>query len=107
MKVQVDGKDVCELNETQKKVICNDIPDEIFQEDMNRRVNWVCTHKYEQCFKRLKQEWEPKLKDAGVQSIPLNEDAFAELVFQQPSYKNRSQREAEAKALDKKDKDGD
>jgi len=96
MKVQVDGKELYELNATQKKVICHDIPDEVFEEDMKRRLQYILMHKYEQCFKRLKEEWEPKLKANGVDAIPLDADAFAELVFAQPNYKNRSARELEA-----------
>jgi hypothetical protein len=101
MKVEVDGKKVIELNETQKKVIQNDIPDEIFQEDMERRVNWVLSHKYARCFERLKKEWEPKLAQK-MDSIPTNPDQFAELVFAQPEYKNRSLREKEASEAKKK-----
>lgn len=94
MKVQVDGKTVHELNETKKKVIQNDIISEIFQSDMERRVAWVISHKYEQCFKRLKEEWEPKLK-GRVEAFPSDPDKFAELIFSQPDYKSRSQREKE------------
>lgn len=50
-------------------------------------------HKYEQCFDRLKKEWEPKLKAAGVAMIPTDNDAFAQLVFSQSGYKNRKVRE--------------
>lgn len=41
-----------------------------------------------------KREWEPKLKSRGVAMIPTDDEAFAELIFSQPDYKNRSQREA-------------
>ena len=47
--------------------------------------------------KRLKDEWEPKLKAAGVKSIPLDDDELAELIFSQSDYKNRSARDLEAK----------
>jgi len=97
MKVKVDGVDLFELTETQKKVIKNEIPTEIFEEDMKRRLQYILNHKYEQCFKRLKSEWEPKLAASGVESIPTNKDAFAELVFSQTDYKDRSKREQEAK----------
>jgi len=97
MKIQVDGKDLFELTDIQKKVIQNDIPSEIFEADMKRRIFNVINHKYEQCFKRLKVEWEPKLERAGVESIPTNKDKFAELVFKQPDYKDRSARDAESK----------
>lgn len=101
MKVQVDGEDVFELNETKCKVICNDILEEEFVEDMKRRAKYIWEHKYERCFERLKKEWEPKLKDNGVEAIPLNADAFAELVFAQPNYKSRSAREKEDKENNK------
>lgn len=96
MKIQIDGKTIFELNDTKKKVIQNDIPSEVFQEDMERRAQWVVEHKYEQCFKRLKEEWEPKLK-GKVESFPADDDKFAELIFSQPEYKSRSQKIREEK----------
>jgi len=96
MKIQVDGNECFSLSETQKKVIMNDIPSEIFEDDMRRRLKWILLdEKYENCFRRLKEEWEPKLVANGLTSLPTNKDAFAELVFSQPDYKNRSQRDAE------------
>lgn len=94
MKISVDGQDLFELTETQCKVIQNDVHRQIFEDDMKRRLQWILTHKYEQCFKALKKEWDPKLKAAGVAMIPLDEDAYAQLVFAQTSYKDRSAREA-------------
>lgn len=93
MKISVDDQELFTLSETHKKVIKNDILEEIFEQDMQRRIQYVLTHKYEECFKRLKAEWEPRLKANGVKAIPLDETTFAELVFAQPDYKNRSQRE--------------
>jgi len=98
MKIKVNhgkgggDKEILELTETQKKVIKNDIEAELFDEDMERRLKWILEHKYEQCFKRLKDEWEPKLAALGVEAIPTNKDAFAALVFSQPTYKDKSQR---------------
>ena len=94
MKFSVNDIEVFSLTETQKKVIQNDIPSEIFEDDMRRRVKWVIfDEKYKRCFERLKKEWEPKLAERGVQFIPTDPDAFAELVFSQPEYMNRSERE--------------
>lgn len=92
MKISVDDKEVYILSETQKKVIMNDIPSEIFEEDMKRRLHYILTNKYERCFERLKKEWEPKLQ-SRLSSVPTNPDALAELIFSQPEYKNRSQRD--------------
>jgi len=99
MKISVDNLDLFELSETQKNVIKNDIPEDIFEDDMKRRLQYILTHKYEQCFKRLKAEWEPKLAKAGLESIPTNADAFAQLVFSQPEYRDRRARDLEAKQL--------
>lgn len=93
MKISVNDEILFMLEDVQKQVIQNDIPTEIFDADMKRRLKWVLTHKYEECFKRLKAEWEPKLKANGVTMIPTDEAAFAQLVFSQSNYKNRSQRE--------------
>ena len=95
MKLKVDNEEVFELSPTMKKVIKNDISDDIFDEDMKRRVRYIIEHKYEQCFKRLKEEWEPKLAAKGVSMLPTDRDAFAELVFTQPEYKSRKQKDLE------------
>lgn len=96
MKIQVNGKTVHELNETQKKVIKNDINSDIFESDMERRAKWVIEHKYERCMARLKEEWEPKLRNR-VSSIPTNLDELAELIFSQKDYKSKSERDYEFK----------
>lgn len=93
MKISVDNIEIFRLSETQKKVIKNDIQEEIFEEDMKRRLQYILMHKYERCFERLKREWEPKLKSKGIKMVPTDEEEFAELVFRQPEYQNRSQRE--------------
>lgn len=98
MKINVDNEDVFELTETQKKVIKNDIDEDVFDADMKRRVRYIIEHKYERCFERLKKEWEPKLAAKGIESLPTNRDAFAELVLSQPEYKSRKQKKLEADA---------
>lgn len=98
MKISVNDHEIFTLSETQKKVIQNDIPSEIFDEDMKRRLKWVLLdEKYMKCFERLKKEWEPKLKERGIEMIPTNEEKFAQLVFSQDDYKDRSLREKASK----------
>lgn len=98
MKISVDGVDLFELTDIQKQVIANDIPSEILEDDMKRRLHYILTHKYERCYERLQQEWLPKLAANGVKSVPMDRDELAVLIFSQPNYKNRSAREAEALA---------
>jgi len=94
MKISVDDQELFTLSEFQKKVMCNDIKEDIFEDDMKRRLQYILTHKYERCFKRLKDEWEPKLKASGAKSIPLDEEEFAKVVFEHPDFMNRSARDA-------------
>ena len=95
MKISVNDVELYTLTDTQKNVIKNEVSSVIFDADMKRRLEWVLTHKYEQCFKKLKSEWDVKLVENGVQSIPTDQDAYAELVFEQPNYKDRATRDAE------------
>lgn len=96
MKVAVNDQELFTLNETKKKVIKDSVSADIFDNDMKRRLEWVLMHKYERCFEHLRKEWTPKLEAAGLQTIPLDKDAFAELVFAQPTYKDRLARDAES-----------
>lgn len=96
MKISVDDTELYTLTELQKKVLRNDIPTEILDRDLKRRLHWVLIHKYERSFDRLKKEWESKLIANGVTSFPTDNDAFANLVFSQPNYKDRSARDAES-----------
>ena len=99
MQIKVDDQKVFQLEEWEKKVIKNDIPEEIFEEDMARRLEWSLKHKAEQCFKRFEQEWLEKLrKDPSVTSIPTDKAAFVEMVMARPDYKNRSKRDKEEMA---------
>lgn len=100
MKISVNDQELFSLSEVQKKVIKNDILDEIFDEDMKRRLQYILMHKYERCFKRLKDEWDKKLVENGVRSVPTDPDEYAQLVFSQPNYKNRSARELEIARAD-------
>lgn len=99
MKVSVDDQELFTLSEIQKKVIQNDIPSDIFESDMKRRLEYVLTHKYEQCFRRLKSQWEQKLADRGVEFIPTDPDSFANLVFSQPDYKDRITTDSESQGV--------
>lgn len=95
MKIKVDEEEIFVLSEIKKKVIENEIFSEQLNDDLIRRIKYIINHKYEQCFKRLKSEWEPKLKENGIKMFPSDDDQFAELVFSQKDYKNRSNRETQ------------
>lgn len=93
MKISVNDKELFTISETQKKVMCNDIFSNELDKDLKRRLSYSLVHKYDQCFDRLKKEWEPKLIARGVKSLPTDKNEFAQLVFSQADYKDRKDRE--------------
>lgn len=93
MKFLVNDKVVFELSETQVKVIQDNVFSEEFEKIMGERVKWVIERKFLDSLKHLKDEWVPKLKQAGAESIPLDDEKFAELVFSQKDYKARADRD--------------
>ncbi len=96
MKISVNDVELFTASELRKKVICNDVHADVLEADIKRRLQWVFDHKYEQCFARLKEEWDKKLPANGVTSIPTDPDEYAQLVFEQPNYKDRKARDQEA-----------
>jgi len=99
MKIQVDGQEVFQLEEWEKKVIKNDIPDEMFEDDMKRRLTYALKHKAERCFERLHAQWMPSLRDdPSVASVPTDKAAFVDLIMSRSEYKSRSARDAEERA---------
>ena len=95
MKISVNDQELFTLSEVRENVIKNNIHADEFDADMKRRLEWVLNHKYEECFKRLKAEWDLKLAANGVDMMPTNPDSYAQLVFAQPNYKDRKARELE------------
>ena len=93
MKISVNDQELFTISETQEKVIKYYINSDIYENDMKRRITWVINEIHKEAFKRLKAEWEPKLAAKGIESLPTNKDAFAQLVFSQPEYKDRSARD--------------
>jgi hypothetical protein len=93
MKFSIDDKVVFELSGIQEKVLKDNIFSEEFEKTMGERIKWVIERKYDASFTHLKKEWMHKLYEAGVESVPLNDEKFAKLVFSQPNYKARSERD--------------
>ena len=103
MKVQVDGKELYEILPWEIQLLENDLLSEILQSDCERRLEWVLKHKIDQCWLRFEKEWMEKLRaDPQVSSIPVDKEAFVNLVMARPDYKNRSQRELERKETEGK-----
>ena len=105
MKFYVDDELVYELTDDMKKVIMNDIEEELFVADMKRRVKYIIEHKYQRCLSRLKDEWMPKLKDMGVTKIPVDDEELSRVFTRHPKFKNKSARMREVSAQKQARKD--
>jgi len=86
MKFYVDQTQVYELDQTQQKIIQDNVKPDLFVGDMERRVAWVISQKLDQSFDQLFAHWLPILQQR-YESLPSNKNFFAELVFSQPDYK--------------------
>lgn len=91
--IKINDKPILFITDTMKKVICNDIKENEYDADIERRLVWSIMGKYQACFDRLKAEWDPKLAKKGIEMIPTDQSKYAELVFSQPEYQNRTERE--------------
>ena len=75
------------ISDTDEKILLNNIL------DIQEWVDGAIVGKINQCWKRLEQEWTPKLMDdSNIESIPANKDLYVEMVISRSDYKNRSQR---------------
>ena len=78
------------ISDTDEKILLNNIL------DIQEWVDGAITGKINNCWKRLEQEWTPKLMDdPNVESIPANKDLYVEMVTSRSDYQNRSQRPKE------------
>lgn len=96
MKISVNDVELFSLNDIQKQILAYEIPNEILEDDLKRRLNWILSHKIDEVYKSLRSQWEPKLIAEGAKSLPTDKEEFASLVFAHPDYKDRSARELEA-----------
>lgn len=97
MKVSINDQELLTLSEIQKKVIEDKIESCGAWVESGLREN--IANKFDSAFNGLKKEWDDKLAQRGVEMVPTNKDDYASLVFSQPDYKNRSQRDAEAELI--------
>lgn len=63
------------------KVIKRNPSFEHFEKDIKRRIDYIFTNYYERSMRRLRDDWESKLKEMGITEMPENNEEFAKLVF--------------------------
>lgn len=93
MKISINDEELLTISELEKRILADEILVDI-DEEMKSRVRWVVMHKFNNCFDRFKKTWDARLTQRGVEMIPTNKESYAQLVFSQPDYKSRAEREA-------------
>ncbi len=97
MQITVDGVDLFEVSTIEIEVLEYVLTASTLDADLKRRLQYILTHKIEQSYKRLKDDWIPILEnDPEVTSVPLDNEAFFNMVKIRPDYKDRAARDAEA-----------
>ena len=75
------------ISNTDEKILLNDVY------DVDEWIKFAIAGKINNCWRRLEQEWTPKLMDdSNIESIPANKDLYVEMVISRSDYKDRSQR---------------
>ena len=83
MKLLYNGKQIYELSEIQKKVIKNDIPSDLFDDDMTRRCKYIIVHPCDKYAKQNSSKFKEDLKGKGKLSVPLDYVKLAALHAQE------------------------
>lgn len=95
--IKKDNKELFQISDIDIKLLEHDLLN--VDDDIDRRLQWVISHKCEQIYKRFKDEWESKLVSEGAESIPAQRDAFVNMITARQDYKNRATREAESQEV--------
>jgi len=83
------------VSDAQVRALEHDISSADIAADIQRRLEWVVTHKSEQCRARMIAAGMPILQaDDSVSSIPVDENELAAIIKAHPSYLDRDARNA-------------
>lgn len=94
MKVYLDQEEIFEIDSNMIKLLEHEILNVL--PDIKRRLKWVIDQRCDDVYKKLKLEYiEKSMQNPDVESIPADKNRLLDLIFSDPGYKNRSQRESE------------
>ncbi len=97
MRITLDDEEILTLSEIQKKVIQNDIPSELFEHDMKRRLKYMIDHPCEHHIERNSDSWREELKKKNVSLYPSDKWTFANVLYQSRNYEPHDQKEMHVK----------
>jgi len=99
MKIMYNDECLIELTDIQKKILCSSIREDVLEEHIQHLARYFIQKKYDEVYKKLHEEWLPKLTASGVKMVPTNPEEFAQLVFAHPDYQCRITRDEHEKKL--------
>lgn len=92
MKIKINDKVIFEISATDRILLEHDLLD--VDADIERRLEYIIKHKADQCYKRLREEWDKKLElDPLINSVPTKREDYVMFIKKHPNYKSRAQRE--------------
>ena len=93
MQISVDGEFLFEINANQIEILGYLMSSSQIEAEVKRRLEWVITHKIDQTHAHLKEAWMPILEaDPKVTHIPIQRQAFFDMIKGRPDYKDRDAR---------------
>ena len=95
MQILVDNVEVLNLTDIQVQILKDYVSSDIFESDMQRRVNYIITHLLEQATQIMITRETPNLLANGVQSIPTDPESLAQLIISQPGYMDKKARDTQ------------
>lgn len=98
MKIMCDNEVLLEVNDTQKKIIADCMIEDTIEHHLKHLATYFIMKDYDACYKMFYDRWMPVLIEKGIESVPVDQLKFAQLVFSQSFYKDRATRDAEEKA---------
>lgn len=97
MKIQIDGQEIFEIDETQQKVLSCFIRRDQLLSHIKESVKWNIESLCLSSVSNLKKEWLPHLFKRYT-SIPTGDEELLNLIFSQPDCKSKEQKDFESTA---------
>lgn len=90
--VSVDNTEVFRISPSQRQLL-RFYENAKSMDYYKEKIKWILIHKYERCLERLRKNWESNFSQLGIESIPVDNQQFCQMVFSHPTYKSKKERE--------------
>lgn len=96
MKIYLDQTELVEISTTRLGVFCSQVNEDYLVAYLTEKLKEGLAREYTAAFNRFKKEWDEKLLADNVTTIPLDQDAYAQMIFAREDYKTAKQKEQAA-----------